>query len=230
MPPNPSLHPKCYSGLRPPARSGELKRSVAFRSMRLNKAREILLEHLPDANLRPQTHDEWHGPFALPGAVLAYYGEVGPIDLEIETYGNPWYIPKLAELWRLQAGYRYHPETNKRFEDWSDDWLVVAYEGGDPYIFDVRTETILYDYHGRGVWEPKPIFKNLAEMIFVFAVLGGIGMRARPDLTDEDGYILAANYAAAQVSLERILTEKGAALAILSTLGWEQQPNSPHAP
>jgi len=198
--------------------------------MTLNEAREILLKSLPAAKVRSQTPDEWLGPFSLPDAVLAYYKEVGPIDLDIQAYGDPWYLPSLAELWNLQAGYRFHPDTKERFEDWSDDWLVVAYEGGDPYIFDIRTETILHDYHGRGVWKPEPMFRGLAEMVSVFSVLGGIAMKAGDDLTDEHGNIHSAYYRDAAQSLERILDDRGGSVTTLSSLGWEQQPNSPHAP
>jgi hypothetical protein len=142
----------------------------------------------------------------------------------------PCWDKRRAELWNLQAGYRFHPDTKERFEDWRDHWLVVAYEGGDPYIFDMRAETILHDYHGRGFWKPETMFRSLAEMVCVFAVLGGIAMQAGDDLTDEQGHILPGYYRDAAESLERILDDRTSSVTILNSLGWEQEPNSPHAP
>jgi len=110
--------------------------------MNLSKAKGLLLKNFPDATLHAQSAEDWTGPFPLPPKIATYYAEIGPAELEIWAYGNPWYLPSLAQLWDLQAGYRYHPETNERFDEWMDNWLVVAYDGGDPYIFDTDTEII----------------------------------------------------------------------------------------
>ena len=188
--------------------------------MTLNEVKQIVLQNLPDADVRPQPADEWQGPFPLPDAVLAYYAEVGPVDLNFENYGNPWYVPSLARLWELQAGYRYNPNTGERFPQWSEDWLVVAYEGGDPCIFDLRTGTILHAHHGQGAWDPEPLFDDLGEMLSVFAVLGGVIVRAGERFTDDESCILPEYYREAETGLEAILGSQVAAAATLSTLGW----------
>ena len=187
--------------------------------MRLIEAKDLLLQNLPDATLRAQSAEEWSGPSTLPRAIESYYEEVGPVDLEIWGYGNPWYVPALAQLWDLQAGYRYDPETKERFSDWKDNWLVVAYEGGDPYIFDTETETILHDMHGRGMWDPKPVFQDLGEMISVFAVLGAIRASAGQRFTDDQG-INPKYIDEASVDLKRILGSERRATTTLERLGW----------
>ena len=189
-------------------------------SMTFSEAKDLLLENFPDAAIRNQFVEDWTGPFPLPTQIATYYAEIGPAELEIWGYGNPWYVPSLARLWDLQAGYRYHPDTNEDFDDWKDNWLVVAYDGGDPYIFDTNTEIILHDLHGQGVWNPKPLFRDLGEMISVFAVLGGVGSRAGEGLTD-DGGIRRKYLEEASLALQTILGNEGRRIAMLERLGWE---------
>jgi hypothetical protein len=188
--------------------------------MELSKAKELLIENFPDATVRAQPAEDWRGPFPLPPKIATYYAEIGPAELEIWGYGNPWYVPSLEQLWDLQSGYRYHPETNERFDDWKDNWLVVAYDGGDPYIFDTNAEIILHDLHGQDVWNPKPLFQDLGEMISVFAVLGGIGSRAGDRLTDERG-ISQKYLQEASSALQKILGNEERAIAVLERLGWQ---------
>jgi hypothetical protein len=88
--------------------------------MKLSTAKELLLKNFPDASLHAQSGEDWTGPFPLPSKIATYYGEIGPAQLEIWAYGNPWYLPSLAQLWDLQAGYHYHPETNERYDEWKE--------------------------------------------------------------------------------------------------------------
>jgi hypothetical protein len=97
--------------------------------MTLAQVEQLLRNSLPEITLREQTVEDWKGPFPLPLEVVAYYEGVGPCELEIWGYGNPWYVPSLANLWDLQAGYRYHPNSGEDLDGWNDSWLVVAYEG-----------------------------------------------------------------------------------------------------
>lgn len=188
--------------------------------MKLSKAKELLLKNFPDATLHAQFAQDWTGPFPLPPKIATYYAEIGPAELEIWAYGNPWYLPSLARIWDLQAGYRYHPETNERFDEWKDNWLVVASDGGDPYIFDTDSEIILHDLHGQDLWNPRPMFQDLGEMIAIFAALGGIGSRAGERLTDNHG-ISPKFLHEASLALQAILGNKRRAVAVLERLGWQ---------
>src|SRR5262249_1596276 len=98
-------------------------------------AKEILRRAFPSRVLRVQPPSDWLGEFPLPKQVAAYFAELGPVDVWIQGYGNPYFLPSLSGLWRHQAGYRYDPDTRERFPHWDDDWLVIADEGADPFIF-----------------------------------------------------------------------------------------------
>lgn len=187
--------------------------------MLLSEAREILLKNFPQSNVRAQFAQDWSGPFQLPSKIETYYSEIGPVELEIWGYGNPWFIPSLAGLWEFQAGYRYDPETEERFLDWKDNWLVVAYDGADPYIFDTESEIILHDLHGQGVWNPKPLFRDLSEMVSVFAILGGIGTRAADNLTNDTG-VRPEHLQEAELLMQPILGNRQRTISILERLGW----------
>ena len=60
------------------------------------QARQLLSQH---GVLRPQPTTDWTGTFSLPETVERFYWEVGPVDVEIEGHGNPFFLPSLAELW-----------------------------------------------------------------------------------------------------------------------------------
>jgi hypothetical protein len=51
-------------------------------------ARELLAEHGP---VRSQQPTDWTGSFSLPTSLLTFYQEVGPFDVTIEQYGNPFF-------------------------------------------------------------------------------------------------------------------------------------------
>jgi hypothetical protein len=188
--------------------------------MTLTQVKQLLRDSLPEVTLRTQTVEDWKGPFPLPPEVVIYYEEVGPFELEIWGYGNPWYVPSLAALWDLQAGYRYDPNGGEHLDGWNDSWLVMANEGGDPFILDVKNGRVLYDLHGQGVWNPKPLFENLLEMISTFGVLGGISLRAGKDLTDDEG-IRSKYQSEALSSLQSIIGNRERSVAVLEKLGWQ---------
>lgn len=110
-------------------------------------AKEIITRAFPQERLVPQPEGKWGGEFSLPAEVARYYAELGPDDVTIDAYGNPFFLPSLAGLWEFQAGYRFHPKTIKPFEGWSDDWLVVGHQGSDPFIFSRSSSRILYALH-----------------------------------------------------------------------------------
>src|SRR5437867_3587372 len=94
----------------------------------LSKARRLLAEH---GEIRSQPASDWRGPFPLPPDLAMYYDVVGPVDVTIEGYGNPYFLPSLVKLWDFQAGYRWNGLTGEPIPDWNDDWLVVGDEAGD---------------------------------------------------------------------------------------------------
>ena len=163
-----------------------------------DQARAILYRTDPDAALSPQEASDWTGAYPLPAAVAAYYAELGPDDLSIAGYGNGYFLPSLANLWAQQTGYRTHGHTGARLPGWDEDWLVVGDEGGDPFIFSRERGVVLRARHGGGSWQPEELFRDLAGMVTVLAVLGEIVTTAGASLTDEDGLIQARSLEAAQ--------------------------------
>lgn len=186
-----------------------------------DQAREILQRTDSDAVLRSQPTDDWRGEYPLPPAVAAYYAELGPDDLSIPGYGNGYFLPSLANLWAHQAGYRTHGHTGVRLPEWDEDWLVVGDEGGDPFIFSRERGLVLRARHGEGGWRPEELFRNLAEMVTAFAILGEIVATAGESLTDEDCLIQARYLEEARQRLTPITSSPERAAAILAALGWE---------
>jgi hypothetical protein len=183
-------------------------------------AREILRRADPKAVFRPQARTDWLGEFPLPDAVAEYFSEFGPVDVTITAYGNPYFLPSLSQLWKIQSGYRYHPKTHERFIDWDDDWLMIAEEGGDPFIFSRISTVILHAYHGEGVWEPTPMFDSLVEMVTTFAIVGDIVASAGQSLTDDDSAILPRYQKEARTRLGDLLGSHERADTLISNLGW----------
>jgi hypothetical protein len=184
------------------------------------------LQHFKDACsddvFRPQSSAEWPGPFELPLEILDYYQSLGPVDVTIKGHGNPYFLPSLASLWGYQGGYRYDVKTGDSFLEWNPDWLVVADEGGDAFIFSQSSKQILFAYHGEGAWNPTPIFENLGEMAFCLSVLGRIASLNRSHLTDDDSLIKSQHIDSARSLIAAEIGSPMKTEYILNSLGWSR--------
>ena len=183
-------------------------------------ARELLSRALPSESFHPQASSQWQGEFPLPDPVAEYFTKFGPVDVWIPGYGNPFFLPSLAQLWCFQAGYRYHPDTRERFSDWDDEWLVVANEGGDPFIFSRASHAVLHAYHGAGRWDPIMLFGNLIQMATIFAIIGDIVATAGALLTDDASIILPCFLDEAQSRVAECLRSTERAEVVLQRLSW----------
>jgi hypothetical protein len=149
-----------------------------------------------------------------------YYQEVGPCDISIESYGNPFFLPSLAKLWKFQAGYRWNGLNNKPLAGWNDDWIVVGDQGGDPLIFSRETGKILFAEHGTGSWEPDELFSDLSTMSGCLGAMGTVVAQAGDHFTDDDGYIGPSFRQAAESALTGLLGSLDEARNVLASLGW----------
>jgi hypothetical protein len=183
-------------------------------------AKQSLLIGHPDSVFRAQPVSEWVGPFDIPQPVADYYAELGPVDVHIPGYGNSYFLPSLASLWKFQAGYRYHPETSERFKDWDDDWLVIADEGGDAFIYSRSGATIYHAYHGEGIWSPKPLFASIEHMAACLSLMGEIAGCAGLDFTDSDSLILPVYIETAEARMTEITKDSSYTERVLTRLGW----------
>ncbi len=179
------------------------------------RVRELLELH---GSCQPQHASEWAGQIPLPDPIAEFYRDVGPVNITIEGYGNPTFIPNLSQLWNRQAGYRWNGLTGEPIADWDRDWIVVADEGADPYIY--RNGKILFAQHGAGVWEPDEIYPDLNTMAACLATLGAVVLNAGDEFSDDDCYIRPKFRAEAISRLADILGNKNEAEAIVETAGW----------
>jgi hypothetical protein len=187
----------------------------------------------PWGSLRPQPATDWRGPIALPPALVdlhatfgpwgeTVHASIGPIGLSIDAGGNPVDVPPLARLWDLQAGYRWNAVTGERSPDWSDDWIVFALQGGDPFILDAATGRVLFALHGARRWEPEPLADGvrtaLGGVATVANALAAIGDAAR-DATFE---LTAEARAAVVADLGTFLGGADEARAFLAAWRWSE--------
>ena len=156
------------------------------------QAKELLAIH---GRVRPQPPSDWSGTFALPPCVERFYRDVGPVDVYIDACGNEPFLPRLAKLWDFQAGYRWNSLYGEPNEDWDDDWLVVADQGGDPFILSRSSGVVLIAEHGAGSWDPAELFPDMNTMAACLGYLGSIVQVAGDDFTDEKCDIRPAHLA-----------------------------------
>ncbi len=179
--------------------------------------RELLASH---GKLMSQTATEWTGAFPLPASLELYYQEIGPYDITIEAHGNPFFLPSLAELWNLQAGYRWNGISGEPCPDWDDDWLVVAHEFEGAFILSRKSGKVLHDLHGGGAWKPYQLFPDLNSMAACLADLGNIVASAGEDFTEDDCSIHQKYLDQAFVRLQKFLGSAATARFALEKLSW----------
>jgi hypothetical protein len=180
------------------------------------EARKLLSRH---GNCANQDAADWSGPFELPESLRKFYSEVGPQDICIEGYGNPTTIPSLRALWDRQAGYRWNGLTNEPIDEWPPNWIVVADEGADPYIFDIETARILFAQHGTGEWDADEIYPDINTMAACIATLGCVILDSN-SFEDDNCNINPACTIDAIDRLTKILGDKNHAKAIVEMAGW----------
>ena len=183
----------------------------------VDRARALLGRH---GEVRPQPASDWTGDVELHSDLAVYYQEVGPSDVEIRGYGNSFFLPRLAKLWEFQAGYRWNSCTGATIADWSDDWLVVADQGGDPFMFSRRAQTVLFAVHGTGAWKPRSVFPNVITMASCLAAMGSIVFDAGGRFTNDDGYICPDFRNAIDTALAGNLVPGLDVAEFLNLLGW----------
>ncbi|MGG4603823.1 hypothetical protein ACLPHM_03410 [Paenalcaligenes sp. Me131] len=136
----------------------------------------------PFGQLRSQSPSEWTGQSDLPAPIAdfyqqvgplghTYYENVGPVGCTLTVGGNPVCIPPLSKLAALQAGYAWSETPAQPLDDWNPNWLVIAEQGGDPFIYDKTTGHVLFAFHGAGSWKPTFFTKNLTTAIGALATV-----------------------------------------------------------
>ncbi len=179
-------------------------------------ARKLLSQH---GVCMPQDSSDWSGPFELPTVLTDFYDDVGPCNIDVVGYGNSTIIPSLERLWSYQAGYRWNGLSQDPADDWPPNWLVVADEGADPYIFDMESGRILFAEHGTGSWDAGEIYPNLNTMAACIATLGCV-IQDSEDFEDEEFNINPSCRMEAVTRLTDILGSSSDADAVVIMAGW----------
>ena len=178
-------------------------------------AKRLLALH---GEARSQPASDWTGAFPIPPAVERFYHEVGPRNVTIEAHGNPYFLPSLGDLWQFQAGYCWKGLSGEPIVDWPDDWLVVADEGGDPFIVVRSSGVVLHAYHGEGEWDAGEMFPDLNTMAACLAQIGAIVLESGRKYMEEDCSIRPRYRALASARLQELLGSRSE--AVLGVLGW----------
>jgi hypothetical protein len=181
------------------------------------KAQTLLAAH---GSVQSQPAIDWRGDIPLPAEVAAFYELAGPLEVVVKGYGNPTRFPSLANLWDHQKGYRWHGNTGVRLPDWKDNWLVIASQGSDPYIFDIGTGQILFDIVGQGAWRPKKQFPNFPMMACCVATLGSIKKAAGRNFTDEESFVTLTCKNLAVDEIAGLTGSKSSAEIVVNRAGW----------
>lgn len=181
---------------------------------------EVVKLLAPHGELRAQDDRQWTGEVPLPEPVAAFYASVGPSDITVDAFGNPYFLPRLAALWGFQAGYRWNAVTAKSQEDWRSEWLVVADQGGEPFIYAVNSGRVLVAHHGEGAWSPRDAFSDLLSMAGVFGILGSVVHEAGLDFTDDDCNVRPEHRATAIARLAVFLGAEERAQRALEIAEW----------
>lgn len=185
----------------------------------------------PAGKLEPQPATDWQVDMPLP-QVLAdfyanigpmgntYYAHIGPVGLSFDVGGNPVSLPPLAKLWALQAGYRWHGITGERLPNWLDHWLVIAEQGGDPFILDILTDEVLFAFHGANGWNPRLLAPNLETAIGGIAIVAKIMTALDEHAYDEDYNVKSETRTAVNQALTHYFKDATLAQAFLSAWQW----------
>ncbi|MGO3891297.1 MAG: hypothetical protein ACTJHW_09995 [Paenalcaligenes sp.] len=173
----------------------------------------------PFGQLRSQPPSEWTGQQALPTPLQEFYlqvgplgntyhEKVGPVGCTLTVGGNPVCIPPLSKLESLQAGYAWSTNPDDRLYGWNPNWLVIAEQGGDPFIYDHATGHVLFAFHGAGLWKPVLFANDLYTAIGAIACVATSYCELDEDQFDDEaltetGYqTIRAHLAAALGSLD----------------------------
>jgi hypothetical protein len=179
--------------------------------------------------LHAQPADLWRGEIPLPTPLAAFYAQIGPWGETIHANVGPVGIdipgvnvsfPPLHRLWSLQAGYRWQGNSGERLLDWPDNWLVIADQHADPFIFDSNSGQVLFAFHGAGCWEASVLTQDLATFLAALAAIGTVYLDAGDDLDDDDGKLRPAHREEALAALATLLDDEDAAERFFETLEW----------
>ena len=196
---------------------------------------QSLIELLaPWGTLRPQSPADWQGPpDSLPDEVATFYRNVGPwgpviyesvgpIGLTISKGGNPVVVPPLRKLWRSQAGFAWSRSPDVPLPGWRPNWLVIATEGANPFIFDRDDGHVLFAFAGMGKagWQPRIFAEDLAGALGGIATVANALATLGDDAFDPEFNLRPQSRDYAQTQLAHFLGSADQASEMLAVWEW----------
>lgn len=156
----------------------------------------------PWGELRSQPASDWDGAIPLPSVVADFYRElgpwgstfhahIGPVGLDINAGGNPVSVPPLRRLWGMQGCYRWHGLTGELLPDWQERWLVVGFEGSNPFILDMDDGRVFFDLAG-GKPTPRLFAPDLATAFGAIATVANTLAELGEEAYDEGFELVSA--------------------------------------
>jgi len=184
----------------------------------------------PWGELRPQAASDWRGSRPLPEELTRLYEQigpwgqvfhasVGPVGSTLAVGGNPVCIPPLHKLFDLQAGYAWRSSPAEPLPGWPEHWLVIAEQGGDPFILDTLGGQVLFAFHGAGRWEPRPFAPDLLTAIGALATVANTHEALSEQELDPDDGLTPRGRARIMAELGRFLGSEQQAGLMLAA--WE---------
>lgn len=118
----------------------------------------------------------------------SFFSALGLEGFYIPTIGNDISIPGANDLDEAQYGYSWNPKQKIQIKSWPSDLFVVAYQGKEAFAVNKKTQEVFYvSLDENNLWRSKPLFKDLFEMFYCFAVIGGIAKQGKLNFFDGNG-------------------------------------------
>jgi hypothetical protein len=117
-------------------------------------------------------------------------------DFYFETVGNPIRVYGIDNLKFKQDGYTFNPVQKKDIEDWNRNLFILADEGADPVVIDLKntSDGIIKLSHGQGNWERgETVANTIGQFLLCSAALHHAltGFEEEAIVDDEKGFNLA---------------------------------------
>ncbi len=168
---------------------------------------------------------QWAGQYALPDELLEFYKifKFPKRGMAFPGVGNSYNVYSLDSLFSRQDGYAYSGKPQQPITGWHPNWIVIADEGADPFIYDTNKKCVLSDMHGQGKWEPSYFCDTPYEMLWAFSVFSFILLNANNNFLewDEDFDPNAIYYYKALEHLTNGIGDNEKSKALLYNIGME---------
>jgi len=150
--------------------------------MNLQEAVELIEAFSPKAALLASNSSqirmdlEQERSCSFPPELKAYIDTTAPKEaIEFQGVGNPIVLRASSELsWRME-GYNVNPETGEEINTWSDDWFLIANDGGEPIIVKLgehnNTSIVYSAMQGEAGWDFFPISDSIGQFLVCAAAL-----------------------------------------------------------